>query len=367
MLPVFLAQWMKERRSPFLVLIFLGISILASLLFGLNANNKMKIDVFADESLTPSARSEWINRLNQGEAFKFKLRDEQQARKDVREGRADVAVKLMSDDYHIIAAVEGPNVNLVERHVQGVFEKELQLRVIDEHSDEVVQFRQAVDRQLQQPVILLNTQSSDGRDVVKYNMGIHYMIGFTLFLVIFTVGFKVSAVTEEKTSGIWNRVILSPVRKTEMYMGHLLYSSLVGFVQIAAVFLLFLYGFGFKLQEHFGMLLIIAAIYTFTMVAFSMLLAGILRTPEQFNAILPTVVPIMPMLGGVYVPPGTITNPIFLGLSEVFPLTHALKALTGVAVYGESWSDIFMPVAKLMLIGVICMGVGINLMERRKA
>lgn len=115
------------------------------------------------------------------------------------------------------------------------------------------------------------------------------------------------------------------------------------------------------------MLLIISAIYTFTMVAFAMLFAGIFRTPEQYNAIMPSIVPLMPMLGGVYVPPGAITNQIVVGLSEIFPLTHALKALTGIALYGEGWSEVFMPVAKLLLIGVICMGVGINLIERQKA
>jgi ABC-2 type transport system permease protein len=367
MIPIFMAQWMKEKRSPFLVLIFLSISIFASLLFGLNASHKMKIDVFADDGLTKAATSDWIERLNHSEAFQFKIRNETQARLDVREGRADVAVKLMSEDYRIIAAVESPNVMLVEEHVRGVYEKELELRAAAAHTGNNEQFRQDVDRMLQQPALSLTTQSPDGKDIVQYDMGLHYMIGFTLFLVIFTIGFKVSAITMEKTSGIWNRVILSPVRKTELYLGHLLYSSLIGFAQIVIVFLLFLYGFGFHLGEHLGMLMVIAALYTLTVVSFCMLLAGMLRTPEQFGSILPSIIPIMPMLGGVYVPPGSITNPFFLALSEIFPLTHAMKALTGVAVYGEGWSDIFLPITKLLLIGVICIGVGINLMERQKA
>jgi ABC-2 type transport system permease protein len=119
--------------------------------------------------------------------------------------------------------------------------------------------------------------------------------------------------------------------------------------------------------EHFGMLLVIAAVYTLTMVSFSMLFAGILKKPEQFSAVFPILVAIMPMLGGAYVPPGAVTNPIILNVAEIVPLTHAMQALTGIAVYGENWSEVFMPVAKLFLIGVICMGVGINLMERQKA
>jgi ABC-2 type transport system permease protein len=367
MFPVFLAQWMKEKRSPYLVLIFCGISIAATLLFGINTTSKMKIDVFSDEKLTKAAVTAWIDQLNQSEAFKFKLRDERQARLDVREGRADVAVRLLTEDYRIIAAVDSPNVQLVEKHVHRVFEKELLLRSAANRSDDQSKFRQDVNRYLQSPPFTLQTQSSDGRNIVRYDMGLQYLFGFTLFLVIFTIGFKVNAITVEQTSGIWNRMILSPLRKTEIYLGHLFYSFLIGFSQIVVVFLIFLYGFGFHIREHFGMLLVIAAIYTLTMVAFAMLFTGILRTPEKFNAIFPSMLPIMPMLSGVYVPPGTITNNFFLAVAQAFPLTHALEALIGIAVYDENWLDVFMPIAKLLLLGVIFMGVGINLMERQKA
>lgn len=367
MFSVFAAQWMKEKRSPFLVLIFLALSIAATLMMGSHTTNKMRIDVFSESGLTKSQETAWLERLNQGEAYQFKLRNEKNARLDIREGRADVAVKLLEDDYRIIASVAGPNVQLVEQHVHAVFGKELQVSAAAKQSEDQGKFRQSVELNLQEPPITLRTQSIDGGNILRYDMGLHFLFGFTLFLVIFTIGFKVSAITVEKTSGIWNRVILSPVRKTEMYLGHLFYSSLIGFTQMVVVYLIFRYGFGYHLGEHFGMLLIVSAIYTLTMVSFAMLLTGIVRTPEQFGAVFPSIIPIMPMLGGVYVPPGTITNPVVLAISEIFPLTHALRALTGIAIYDEGWSDIFMSVSKLLLIGVLCMGVGINLMERGKA
>lgn len=65
-------------------------------------------------------------------------------------------------------------------------------------------------------------------------------------------------------------------------------------------------------------------------------------------------------------PPGTITNPFLLGISEIFPLKHALNALTEIAIYDKGWLDIFPPLAKLCIIAVVCMGIGINLMERRR-
>ncbi|MEK4510725.1 ABC transporter permease [Paenibacillus sp. FSL K6-2524] len=367
MFTVFWAQWRKERRSPFMLIIFLSLSIVGTVLMSMTTNNKMLIDVFGVPELTTAEETAWIQLLNQSEAYQFKMRAEQPSRDAVREGRADVAIKLSENNYKIISAIESPNVVLVEQHVFHVFAKEMQIREASTHSGDENQFRADVEHNLQRPALTLQTQAWDGNPIVKYDINLQFLFGLTLFLVIYTIGFKVTGVLMEKTTGVWNRVILSPVRKTEMYLGHLIYSFLIGFIQIIIVFLIFHYGFGYQLMEHFDMILVICATYMFTMVAFAMLLAGVMRTPEQFSSLLSATVPIMPMLGGIYVPPGTITNKFILGISEIFPLTHAMKALTGVAMFNESLTDVAMPIAKLLFIGVICMGVGINLMERRKA
>lgn len=366
MVPIFLTQWMKERRSPFLVLLFLSLSIIAALLFGSMADSKMIVDVFSDENLNSEEEASWLDHLNKSEAFEFRIRDEQQARQEVREGRSDLAVNLLTDDYRIIAAVENANVQAVEQHVRSTFVEELQLRAAAALTDDDSKFRQDVERYLQQPPLTLQAEASNGGEITSYDMGLQLRFAFTLFLVTFTIGFKVVAIPTEKTNGVWNRVILSPVSKTGMYLGHLLYSSLIGFAQISIVFLIFVYVFGFNMGERFGMVLLITALYILTMVALATLFAGMFRTPEQFYMVFPSVIPIMPLLSGVYMPPGTITNPIITAVAQIIPLTYAMEALMGVALYNTGWSDILMPVAVLLLMGVAFMGVGINLMERGK-
>ncbi|MFD3257558.1 ABC transporter permease [Paenibacillus lentus] len=364
--PIFLAQWMKERRSPILVLAFCGLSILATLVFGLGMDNKIKIGVFPSQGMATSVVEPWIERLNESDAIEFFLQDEQKARSEVRGGRADAALQLMESDYRLIASIDNPNVQIVEQHVRTVFIEELQLRAAAEHAKDPESFRQEVDRYLERPPISVELRAADGSELARYDMGLQLLFTFTLFLATFTVGFKVNAITMEKASGIWSRMILSPIRKSEMYLGHLVYSMMIGFMQIVVVFLLFRYVIGFDMGNNFGMLILIAALYTLTIVAFCILIAGMVRTPEQFNMVFPSLIPIMPILSGGYMPPGTITNKFLLLISEVFPLKHALDALTGIAIYDKGWLDIFPSIAKLCIIGVICMGLGINLMERRR-
>ncbi|AZK47320.1 ABC transporter permease [Paenibacillus lentus] len=365
--PIFLAQWMKEKRSPIMVLAFCGLSILATLMFGMGMDNKIKIGVFPAQGVEASIVEQWVGRLNESEAIEFFLQDEQEARSEVRGGRADAALQVMERDYRFIAAIDNPNIHIMEQHVRTVFIEELQLQTAAEYAEDAEGFRAEVERYLKQPPITVQLYAADGSELARYDMSLQLLFTFTLFLAAFTVGFKVNAMTTEKVSGIWSRMILSPIRKSEMYLGHLLYSLLIGFVQILIVFLLFRYVIGFNMGNHFGMLILIAALYTLTIVSFCILIAGMVRTPEQFNMVFPSFLPMMPLLSGGYMPPGTITNKILLGISEVLPLKHALDALTGIAIYNRGWLDILPSLAKLCIIGVICMGIGINLMERRRA
>ncbi|MBQ4898325.1 ABC transporter permease [Paenibacillus sp. Marseille-P2973] len=364
--PVFMAQWMKEKRSPLMVLLFCGLSIIATLLFGQSADSKLKIGAFPASGVEADTAEEWLEVLNANDAIEFIMMDERKARSEVNEGRTDAAIQLMEKDYRIIASIDNPNVQLVGQIVHSAFMEELQLRAAEQFSNDAKAFREGVESFLENPPLAVGVQTPDGKDLIEYDMNLQLLFTFTLFLACFTIGYKINSITMEKVSGIWSRMILSPVRKSQMYMGHLMYSSLIGFAQIVTVFLLFRYIAGFDLGGRFGMLLIVAALYTLTIVAFSMLLTGILRTPEQFNMVFPSVIPIMPLISGAYMPPGTITNQFLLLVSEVLPLKHAVDAMVEISIYDAGWPDVFLPLAKLSMIGVICMGVGINLMERRK-
>ena len=48
-------------------------------------------------------------------------------------------------------------------------------------------------------------------------------------------------------------------------------------------------------------------------------------------------------------------------------MSHGVEAMLNVALYDAGWSDIALPIAFMVIIGVLCMGIGINMVELRKA
>jgi ABC-2 type transport system permease protein len=82
--------------------------------------------------------------------------------------------------------------------------------------------------------------------------------------------------------------------------------------------------------------------------------------------IYPSVIPLVPVISGVYMMPGTITNPVLIFIGDLFPLSHAVEAMMDVALFQAGWNDLLLPIAFMLLIGVVSMGIGINLVERRR-
>lgn len=360
---VMYAQFLKDKRKPLLIILFIGLSILATLIFG-NPSTETTVSIFATGPNAEEIESKWVELLNDQSETEYVIAKEEEARKLVSEGKKEVAVQVMEKDYRLITASNMPNILLVEQHVHQVFTKEAKLQAVagNRQSSEV---REEVDNYLENPPLQIKTKDIDGKNLVNHDMGIQLLFGFTLFVAMFTIGFKVNGITNDKVNGVWNRLILSPISKTGMYSGHLLYSFFVGLFQVTIVFLIFHYMLGFELG-NLAMILVIGAVYVFSTVSFAMLIAGVTGTPEKFNMIYMSVIPMIPVTSGVYMMPGTLDIPIFDILSSLFPLSYGVDAMLDVALYQASWSDIYLPISFMLLLAVMYMGIGINLVERKK-
>lgn len=103
----------------------------------------------------------------------------------------------------------------------------------------------------------------------------------------------------------------------------------------------------------------------FAIVALSILITGVVKTVQQFNAILPIVAVSMAMIGGAYWPLEIVQSEIMLALAKVVPITYGMEVLNGAAVYGYTIDELIFPISILVLMGVLMTGIGIHLMEKR--
>ncbi len=364
MISVVWAQFTKDNRNPLLILLYIIGSILATLLFGGGVYSPTTVAIFSEEENAEKIEKKWKELLNVDDSIRFEIVDPDQARENVRVGEADVAVKLMEMDYRLVATSELPSVSYVQQHVEKVFHREAQMNAIaGSGGNENV--RDEIESYLAKAPFQMEAQGIDSEELPAYNMSTQLLFAFTFLVSMFLLGFKVNNVTHDKVSGIWNRMILSPVSKTGMYCGYIFYSFLITLFQVVVVLVVFKYVMNYEVGDNLWIIFLISAFFIFSMISVAMLITGFVRTPEQFYAIYPSLIPLIPLMSGAYMMPGTITNPVLLFIADLFPMAHAMEAILSVIFYDAGLQDVIKSLLMMLLIGVVGMGIGINLIERR--
>ncbi len=351
-------MWGKLRqflRKPGGIIITTIICIAFALVTGSSANEKIEVSVF--HSMEQKEVNTILQKLNQSDTFHFVEESEEKVKNKVAEGKSEVGIELKRNEYTLYYAGETQNVSLIDHYVSRYYEKKLQQSALNELSGK--NGKTKID-----PVFKLKISSfNDSKPV--YNQKLHSIFGFTLFFVIYTVAFTVVEILRDKQNGIWDRLILSSTAKSKLYLGNLLYSFLVSYVQMIFIFLVFRFVVGVDFNGRFLFVLLAVIPYLFAIVSLCILLTGLVKTMGQYNAIIPLVSVSFAMLGGAYWPLEIVSSDMLINMSKVIPLTYGMEILNGIVLGGLSFSDLLLPIAVLLLMGVLMMGIGIRLIEKR--
>ncbi|MCT2536679.1 ABC transporter permease [Aquibacillus koreensis] len=335
------------------------------MLGGLGSASTIDVPLYFDASMDEEEQDVLLYQLNESDAFSFSLIEEQDAEKRVALGEIPYAIHATAENYEMLIAADDANHVFIDQYVRQVYVDELRLQQV-EQSTEDPRIREEIDQNLSDVPLRLASETVDGEEqgggIDQRNQA---LFGMTLFFSIYTIIQSLSKVAEEKRTGTWNRMILSPVRKWQVYLGHLCYAFLIGFLQIVIIFAGFKYLFGYGVGDSFGSIVLAVACYTFAIVALGMLMLGLVKTLEQLNAVVPIVAVSMAMIGGAYWPIELVSNSIILAISKVLPITYAMEALKQIASNNHDFTALAQPLSILLLFGVVCMGIGINLMERK--
>lgn len=330
---------------------------------GKSAFTEVQVPVFS--SLPDEELTEIIDELNKSESFEYFVSTEKEVKNKVAEGSSEAGVELSSDTFTLFQTGQTENFRLIHQDLRTYYMNKLKDEAVIElvgNSSEVMRSLEEIEKE---PIIDISVSSYMDESEWVYDVNLQSLFGFALFFSIYTVAFSVVEILREKQTGIWDRYILSPTSKLEMYAGNLIYSFIVGYVQIALIFLVFKYGAGVNFYGSFGKTLILIIPYLFTIIALSIFIAGIVKTIAQFNALIPLISVSFAMLGGAYWPIEIVTSDFLLAISKAIPITYGMELLKGATISGLSYSELFYPISILVLMGVALMGIGIRLMESR--
>ncbi|GGP09439.1 ABC transporter permease [Oceanobacillus neutriphilus] len=364
---ILLARIREFIRNPFSFLLFTGISILfawaTSSATG-GGSDGLPVPVYVEEGADA-----YENSLKEQDAFHFYMVDKEKLEQELKEGKVDTGVKLSEKHFDILVGVESPNAGLIQQAVQEVYTAETQETLIREsaenkgmNADQVISSYQEA---LTEGTFDLSVQSFSGEESWKYDESVQRIGGFAIFFAIYTIAYGVVKILTEKRMGLWDRMILSPIRKSEMYAANLLSSFIEGYLQILIIFSVFYFWRGITFNDRLIEILLMLIPYALTIVSLSILITALVKNVQQFNAVITITAVSLAMIGGAFWPLEIVSNPVLLFLANVNPIKYGLDIIQGVAVYGYSFTDLLLPMSVLTLMSVLFSGLGIHLMEKR--
>lgn len=352
-------------RKPGMFLGMTGMTLIFAFVIGLGDAGSVHVPVYTvDEDIRDSIIRET---LDASESYAFKWMTEEEVKRNIADGKSEVGVELATDGFRLLVGVQSGFVELIEQIIMEAYINHEQItRLTEVTTEKGLEISSThIETAISHPPFQFKKQNFQLSDAKPYNQTYHALFGFTLFLVVYTIGGHVLQILTEKDMGIWDRLILSPVKKWQMYVGNFIFSFLIGYFQIMLIFSIFRFVIGIDFGNQFGMAAILILPYVFAIVALCILLTGLVKTAQQFNAVISIVTLSIAMIGGLFWPLDVVESEIMLTLAKFVPTTYGADIMKGVAVYGSSFSDLLQPIGILLLMGVMMAGIGIHLMEKR--
>lgn len=359
---IFLTKIKWLRRNPWTFLLMTVLSIgFAVIVGGFNSFDKIKVPAYVEEERLQDM--DVVQLIEEQGMFVFEWMSYEEMEKKIISGKSEFGLHLYANDFQIIVGIDSPNVNLLEQSVTNAYMKDQQMEQL---AGTISESKQKILHQImEKPIFQTESTSFHGDDTFVFDGSLHTLFGFTLFFVVYTIAYSVYQILMEKRSGVWDRMIVSPIRRWEMYVANFLYSFLIGYIQVITVFLIFRFIVKVDFHGTFLQALLVMIPYVLAIVALSILITGAVHTIQQYNAVIPIITVSMAMIGGAFWPLEIVESKFMLLLSKIVPITYGMEALNGVTLYGYSFEQTLFPISILLLMSVIMTGVGIHLMEKR--
>ena len=195
-------------------------------------------------------------------------------------------------------------------------------------------------------IVKIETEQVVGRDV-KSPAATRIVGGYAVMFLLFALSNSAAAFFDEKNSGVFQRLLSSPVSRAQLLWSRFLYGVLFGLVQLMALFFAGHLLYGVDVFGHLGNLLIVCASVAAACTGFGMMLAAVTNSPQAASSLATLLVITMSACGGAWFPVSLM--PEFMQHLAKFTLVYwAIEGFGAVLWAGESLGQL-LPILGILL------------------
>ncbi|MFV2101115.1 ABC transporter permease [Micromonospora sp. LOL_024] len=188
------------------------------------------------------------------------------------------------------------------------------------------------------------------------------MLGFFPFIIMFLV--TSIAMLRERTTGTLERLLTTPLGKTDLLFGYGIAFGLAGAAQATVASAVAYWIFDLDTAGGSGLVIMMAALNAVLAVALGLLCSAFARTEFQAVQFMPVVVAPQLLLCGLFVPRDEMAGWL-QAISDVLPLSYAVEALQEVGAHAEPTGTMWRDVAVVAGAAVLALVLAAATLRRR--
>ena len=271
--------------------------------------------------------------------------DLDQAKEALANEKVDAVISYKDGEYQVDYANTDASKTSMIRQV-------LRTSIASEGTDQLLsRVKQAL------PQLKLDAKAPEIKESYQYgdkNTGffarmIPILIGFVVFFFVFLISGM--ALLKERTSGTLDRLLATPVKRSEIVYGYMLSYGIIAIFQTAVVVLAAIWLLDVEVVGSILNVIIVNVVLALVALAFGILLSTLAKSEFQMMQFIPLV--IMPQLFFSGIIPLSSMGEWALTVGKFLPLTYSGDAISQIILYGHNLGDILLNLGVLMIFLII--------------
>ena len=272
-------------------------------------------------------------------------KDLNQAKKDLADEKVDAVVSYKNGEYQVVYANTDASKTSMTRQV-------LRTSIASEGSNQLMaRVKQALPQlklEAKAPEIKESYQYGD-KNTSFFTSMIPVLIGFVVFFFVFLISGM--ALLKERTSGTLERLLATPVKRSEIVYGYMLSYGLIAILQTAIVVLAAIWLLDVEVVGNLFHVIIVNVVLALVALAFGILLSTLAKSEFQMMQFIPLV--IMPQLFFSGIIPLSSMGDWAQTVGKFLPLTYSGDAMSQIILYGRGIGDVLPNIGVLVIFLVI--------------
>lgn len=334
-------ELLKDKRT--LALMFLApLLVLTLMYFIFNSDEDTTLTIGVDHSVS--------TQLTEGiksDDVKFKnFTSNQHIKSKIEHHHLDAFIYQNNQTLHVTYTNEDPSKSA---SIKQLLHQSIQKDKMNDIKKVMVSLPQSAKNKDAKDIQLENTYLYGDEHSNYFDKMFPILMSFFVFLFVFLI--SGIALLRERTTGTLERVLATPIKRSEIVFGYLIGYGIFAIIQTLIIVFFSIYLLNINLAGSLTYVILINILLAIAALVMGIFISTFANSEFQMVQFIPIVAIPQVFFSGIF--PLENMSPWLSNIGYLFPLRYAGHALTNIMIKGQGWSNIWFDVLILFVFIII--------------